>query len=130
MSNDIRIMMVDDEADFLEPLVFWLNAKGYQVESLTNPIEAVERIRTTPPDILFLDINMPELDGLEALDQIRQFNEDLPVVILTAAYQDQSKFTRARELNIAGFFPKQNSLEQFVQVLEVTLRAHGKLRKS
>lgn len=130
MNANIRIMMVDDEADFLEPLVFWLDAKGYQVESLTDPVEAVEKVRSAPPDILFLDINMPELDGLEALEQIRAFNRDLPVIILTAAYQDQSKFTKARELNIAGFFPKQNSLEQFVQVLEVTLRAHGKLRKN
>jgi CheY-like chemotaxis protein len=125
----IRIMMVDDEPDFLQPLAFWLQSKGYQVESLTSPLAAIERLQQATPDILFLDINMPELDGVTTLSRIRAFNPELPVVILTAAYDDREKFKAVGDLNIAGFFPKQNSLEQFGQMLQVTLRTHGRLQK-
>ena len=126
MSAMTRVMMVDDEADYLTPLSYWLQSKGYDVVTETNPLNAIEIIREQAPDVLFLDINMPELSGIQTLERIREFNRELPVIIVTAASQDQEKFDKARGLGIAGFFPKQSSLDEFGRLLELTLRTRAK----
>ena len=128
MDKSVRVMLVDDEPDFIEPIAFWLQSKGYTVVKAPNGKVALEMIKQHTPDIMFLDINMPEMDGLETLKNLRAFNTLLPVIIVTAAYQDEAKFSNARQLGISGFVPKQSSLSELVQVLEVTLRTHGKLK--
>ena len=118
MERAINVLMVDDEADFLEPVAFWLKSKGYAVTTLTGGEEAVALVKRAPPDIIFLDINMPGLDGIETLRRIRAMNRDLPVVMVTAAYQDEKNISRASTLGISGFFPKNNSLSELVRVIE------------
>lgn len=126
MSDKPRVLFIDDEMDVLEPVTYWLAAKGYEILKQINPVEAIEFIRKDPPDVIFLDLNMPQMHGLDALEEIRKFNQTVPVIIITAAYQDKAKFDRAKGLGISGFFPKQSSLEQFANILEVSLRAYGK----
>ena len=128
MDKPINVLMVDDETDFLEPVAFWLKSKGYAVTTLTSGVEAVEHIKHAAPDVVFLDINMPGIDGIETLRRIRALNRDLPVVMVTAAYQDEKNITRASTLGIAGFFPKNNSLSELVRVIETCLRVHSKLK--
>ena len=118
----INILMVDDETDFLEPVAFWLKSKGYAVTTLTSGEEAVESVKRAPPDVVFLDINMPGIDGIETLRRIRALNRDLPVVMVTAAYQDEKNISQASSLGIAGFFPKNSSLSELVRVIETCLR--------
>lgn len=126
MSDKAKVLFIDDEMDVLEPVTYWLSAKGYEIIKEINPIEAIERVRQSPPDVIFLDLNMPQMHGLEVLAEIRKFNTRVPIIIITAAYQDKSKFDQAKDLGISGFFPKQSSLEQFANILEVSLRAHTK----
>ncbi len=126
----VHVLVVDDEPDFLEPLAFWLTSRGYQVSKAPNGLEAIRMLQDKAPDIVFLDINMPGIDGIETLRRIRQTHAKLPVLIVTAAYQDDVKFQQAKVLGIAGFVPKQSSLPDLVQILEVTLRAHGRLKSS
>ena len=128
MERAINILMVDDETDFLEPVAFWLKSKGYEVMTLTNGEEAVELVKRAPPDVIFLDINMPGIDGIETLRRIRALSKDLPVVMVTAAYQDEKNISKVSSLGIAGFFPKNNSLSELVRVIETCLRVHTKLK--
>lgn len=128
MERTVNVLMVDDETDFLEPVAFWLKSKGYAVTTLTNGEEAVELVKRAPPDVIFLDINMPGIDGIETLRRIRALNRDLPVVMVTAAYQDEKNISQASSLGIAGFFPKNNSLSELVRVIETCLRVHTKLK--
>ena len=128
MERTISILMVDDETDFLEPVAFWLKSKGYAVTTLTSGEEAVELVKRAPPDVIFLDINMPGIDGIETLRRIRALNKDLPVVMVTAAYQDEKNISKVSNLGIAGFFPKNNSLSELVRVIETCLRVHTKLK--
>lgn len=128
MERAITVLMVDDETDFLEPVAFWLKSKGYAVTTLTSGEEAVELVKRSPPDVIFLDINMPGIDGIETLRRIRAHTRELPVVMVTAAYQDEKNISRASTLGISGFFPKNNSLSELVRVIETCLRVHTKLK--
>ena len=128
MERKLHVLFVDDEADFLEPIALWVKSKGYHVTTASRGKQAIELIQRDPPDIVFLDVQMPELDGLETLRRIRAFNSEIPVVIVTAAYQDETTFADAKTLGISGFFPKQESLDKLGELLEVTLRMHGKLK--
>jgi two-component system alkaline phosphatase synthesis response regulator PhoP len=130
MEKPISVLLVDDETDFTEPIAFWLKSRGYAVLTVNNGREAVERIRKEPPDIVFMDINMPVLDGLEALKEVRSFNQEIPIIMVTAAYGSEDKITRAKEFGVSGFFAKNYTFDQLVQMIQMTLRTHKNLRDS
>ncbi len=128
MQRTIHVLLVDDEADFLAPVSFWLRSKGYVVTTAANGLEALEQIKQKIPDIAFLDIHMPGMDGLETLRRIRETTRELPVIIVTAVYQDEHNFSTANQLGISGFFPKNSSLSELTRVIEASLKAHSKLK--
>ena len=116
------ILIVDDEVDFAESLSYWFEAEGYPVERAESGKEALERITKDPPDVVFLDINMTVMGGIETLKKLRETNKTLPVVMVTVAYQDTEKFMQSKELGISGFFQKSESLNQLGRVLEMVLK--------
>ena len=129
MEEKIKILLVDDEPDFLVPIAFWLNSKGYEAAVASSGEKAINMLKKEKkPQVVFLDINMPGMDGLETLKQIRKFDKDLSVIMVTA-YADEEKFSQAKKLNTSGFFPKGGSLEELQKTIEVTLRTHKKLKK-
>ncbi len=128
MAEPIRVLFVDDEADFLEPVAFWLQSKGYQVLTAHNGQEALDAIKRDKPDIAFFDINMPQMNGLEALRRLRAEKYELPVIMLTGRYQDGKAFAEANKWGISGFFPKQSNLQELVVLIETTLKNHAKLK--
>ena len=127
MEEKTKILLVDDEPDFLVPIAFWLNSKGYEVVVASSGEKAINMVKEKKPNIVFLDINMPGMDGLETLRRIRKFDRDLSVIMVTA-YADEEKFSQAKKLNTSGFFPKGGSLEELQKTVEVTLRVHKKLK--
>ena len=88
-----RIFVVDDEPDVVELLRTILEAEGYEVEATTDGGSALPRIVDCPPDLLLLDLMMPDMDGFELLKLVRQDprGRDLRVLILSArtGHQDQ-----------------------------------------
>jgi DNA-binding response OmpR family regulator len=88
-----RIFVVDDEPDVIELLRTILEAEGFEVEATTDGRSALPRIVDRPPDLLLLDLMMPDMDGFELLKLVRQDprGRDLRVLILSArtAPQDQ-----------------------------------------
>lgn len=127
MEEKIKILLVDDEPDFLVPIAFWLNSKGYEVAVASSGEKALDMLKEKKPNIIFLDINMPGMDGLETLRRIRKSDKELSVIMVTA-YADEEKFSQAKKLNTSGFFPKGGSLEELQKTIEVTLRTHKKLK--
>lgn len=126
--KEINILLVDDEPDFVEPVALWLNSKGYNVQTAGNGKEAVLKVRQDPPHIIFMDINMPEMDGLEALKEIRTFNRDVPVILITAAYKDEEKINKAKECGISGIFAKNYTFDQLANMIHVALKTHKQLQ--
>lgn len=95
--KDIKILLVDDEPDILEIVSYNLSNEGYQVITAENGIEAVKKAKKERPQLIILDVMMPEMDGIEACENIRK-NPDLKdtiVTFLTARGEDYSQ--------VAGF---------------------------
>ncbi|MCE2391905.1 MAG: winged helix-turn-helix domain-containing protein [Proteobacteria bacterium] len=81
-----RILVVDDEPDLLELVEFTLTQAGYQVETAQTGSDALEVLRVRPPDLLLLDLMLPDLSGIEICKLVRgeAATVDLPVIMLTA----------------------------------------------
>lgn len=82
-------MWVDDEIDLLKPHIIFLKEKGYDVSIVNNGHDAVEIIKSTPFDIVFLDEQMPGLSGIETLSKIKEVNSNLPVVMITKSEEER-----------------------------------------
>jgi len=95
--KDIKILLVDDEPDILEIVRYNLSSQGYQIIIGKNGIEAVEKAKKHKPHLIILDVMMPEMDGIEACEKIRELpnQNDTIITFLTARGEDYSQ--------VAGF---------------------------
>jgi diguanylate cyclase (GGDEF)-like protein len=86
MANDYRILVVDDVKDNVTVLSDWLERKGYQVEAANNGEQALQKVQASPPDLILLDVLMPDLDGIEVARRLREAKElkRVPIILLTA----------------------------------------------
>ncbi len=91
--NDIRILLVDDEQDILEIVGYNLSQEGYQIYTAKNGIEAVAKAKKKNPHLIILDVMMPEMDGIEACETIRNTPglENTIITFLTARGEDYSQ---------------------------------------
>jgi DNA-binding response OmpR family regulator len=81
----LKILLVDDEADIVEVVQDRLEHYGFNVVSAGNGLDALKKLAAEAFDGIFLDIKMPEMDGMEALAEIRKRDTKIPVIILTAS---------------------------------------------
>ena len=81
-----KILVVDDEPDIVELVAFNLEAEGYEVITATNGLEALNAARSSLPDLIVLDLMLPELDGLSVCEILRRLpsTAPIPVIMLTA----------------------------------------------
>lgn len=86
--DKIKILWVDDEIDLLKPHVMFLESKGYEVEKATNGSDALDLIKENDFEIVFLDENMPGMSGLETLNEIKNTQRELPVVMITKSEEE------------------------------------------
>lgn len=95
--NKYKILLVDDEEDIIEFLTYNLEKEGYSVVTAGNGIEAIKKARKEKPDMILMDVMMPEMDGMTAVQEIRKMPglEETIIVFLTARSEDYSQ--------IAGF---------------------------
>ncbi|MDA9339476.1 response regulator transcription factor [Polaribacter sp.] len=95
--SDIKILLVDDEPDILEIVGYNLRNEGYQVFTASNGIEAVKSAKKNIPQLILLDIMMPQMDGIEACEKIRKIKslDNVIISFLTARGEDYSQ--------VAGF---------------------------
>jgi two-component system alkaline phosphatase synthesis response regulator PhoP len=92
-NKDIKILLVDDEPDILEILEYNLSAEGYKVITAENGMEAIKLAKKKKPQLIILDVMMPEMDGMEACEQIRKIpgQENTIITFLTARGEDYSQ---------------------------------------
>ena len=84
MDEKMSIMVVDDEKIVRESLFFWFEKAGYTVDTASSGFEALEKLETYPFDIMFVDIKMPGMDGIQLLEKIKTEYPDTDVIIITA----------------------------------------------
>jgi len=91
--KDIKILLVDDEPDILEIVGYNLSSQGYQIITAENGLEAVKKAKKERPQLIILDVMMPEMDGIEACELIRKVPDLSSTIItfLTARGEDYSQ---------------------------------------
>lgn len=95
--KDTTILLVDDELDILEIIGYNLSAEGYNVVTAQNGVEAIKKAKKHKPELIILDVMMPEMDGIEACEKLRLIPElsETVITFLTARGEDYSQ--------VAGF---------------------------
>jgi len=90
-----RVLLAEDEPNIVESLTFLLRREGFEVEVHLNGAEALSAALAAPPDVVILDVMLPQLDGFEILRRLRSDtrSENLPVIILTAKGQREDRET-------------------------------------
>jgi len=83
INEKIKVLIADDEVEFASTLSTRLQLRGYTTIIANSGEETLDAISQQEPDVVLLDLKMPDLDGLEVLAQLRQTNKDLKVIILT-----------------------------------------------
>ena len=86
----MKILVVDDEALLVKGIRFNLQNEGYEVITGSDGLEAVKLVREEKPDLLVLDVMMPNMDGMTACSKIREFS-NIPIILLTAKTDDMDK---------------------------------------
>jgi two-component system, OmpR family, phosphate regulon response regulator PhoB len=125
-SKSKRILVVDDEADVTELVSYHLRAKGYQVETTNNPTGSLSVARTFLPDLVILDVMMPDLNGIQICRLLRADPqlESVPVIFLTAKAEESDRI-QGLETGADDYICKPFSTKELVlRVQSVLRRAH------
>ena len=118
----MKILVVDDEALLVKGIRFNLQNEGYEVITGSDGLEAVRLVQEQTPDLLVLDVMMPNMDGLTACSKIREFS-DIPIILLTAKVDDMDK--------LMGFdHGADDYLTKPFNILELKARIRALLRRS
>lgn len=102
-----KILVVEDNEDNRELLVFRLRQLGYEIIEATNGKEAIEAASRAKPDLVFMDLKMPVMDGWEATRAMRQtdWGKELPIIAVTAHAMDEER-KKAQNAGCNGFIAK------------------------
>lgn len=117
------ILVIDDETAVLEMIVDALTIAGFQVNSATDGLEALQLIRKQDFDLVVTDVNMPKLDGYQLVEKLRERDAETPVIFLTAR-NEKVDITRGLKLGADDYITKPFGLE------ELTLRIRAILKRT
>ncbi|MFL2602967.1 MAG: response regulator transcription factor [Flavobacteriaceae bacterium] len=94
-SSPLKILVVDDDLDIIEILKYNLNKSGYLVKSAKNGLEAIKRAKKFMPNIILMDVMMPEMSGIEACSEIKQIDElsETMIIFLSARSEDYTQIS-------------------------------------
>jgi len=120
MVQSAHILVADDEKNARRMLQILLNQLGFQVSTVANGAEALETIRNTSIDLLITDLNMPNMNGLELLSILRQEDNDVPVIIVTA-YGTVKSAVAAMKQGAFDFIVRPLDIEQVEMVVKHAL---------
>jgi CheY-like chemotaxis protein len=120
------ILIVDDEPEGTEPIVKFLQREGFQVTAAPNGREALAYLSTVMPELLILDLRMPQMDGISFLATLRSYMrwKDLPVILMTA-YAEGPHLDIAKRYGAVDVFKKGSvDLKQLLAVIREKLPHH------
>ncbi len=122
----IRILIIDDDKDICEYMQLLLSQSGYEVTAETDARAALELLREEEFHVVILDIMMPELNGMELLERIRDFDSDIAIIIFTG-YPSVDTAVTSMKYNVSDYIKKPFDVDEFNQTLEKILREKGLL---
>lgn len=105
-ASNKKVLVVDDEPDTLELVKLVLESGGFETVLASNGLEALDRVGKTRPDVVLLDIMMPDMDGWDVFRKIKEKYPTLPIAILTAKAQNIDKLLGLHVLKADDYITK------------------------
>jgi two-component system OmpR family response regulator len=124
MNEQLSILVIDDDWATLQFFEKYLVGQGHKVCTLEDPLRAQAELREDRYDLVFLDLAMPGLSGLELLKQLRGAGNDVPVIITTGDSSIEA-VTEAVECGISGYLIKPFSVHELAGAIERTTAGSG-----
>lgn len=122
------IYVLDDEEDLAEQLVEILDDEGFNAKAFTKPKECVEAIKEKKPDLIFSDLSMPEMNGIEVLREVNQIDPDLPFIFISA-FLSKDHLLEALELGVAGAVEKPFSAKTVILQCQSSIAKARKIKE-
>ncbi len=123
VSSPYKIMAVDDDPGILDSLTVVLKRNGYSLVTFTNPLDALNELKTNHYDLLLLDFIMSPLHGDQVVAEIRKFDKDLYILLLTGHKDLAPPLDTIKQLDIQGYCEKSDNFDQLLLLIESGLKA-------
>jgi DNA-binding response OmpR family regulator len=117
----IHVLVVDDEPPLLRALVLNLTNRGYRVSTATSGLAAIAQAADLRPDLMILDLGLPDMDGLTVIPQVREHQPELPILVLSARTGSQDKVS-ALDLGAVDYIVKPFDMNELVARLRAAAR--------
>ena len=121
MEQRLRILLVDDEEDFLEATSTRLRRRGFEVRTAARCQEAIPPVEERWPDVVVLDVMLPDMNGMECLRRMKRASPRLPVVMLTAHASMQAGL-QGIEQGASDYCLKPIELDELVEKIRVAVK--------
>jgi len=114
--NISKVLIVDDSLLGRKSIINIISQRGFEIIEASDGLEALEKVESEKPDLMFLDLLMPNLDGFGVLQELKNRKESMPVIVVSADIQD-STIKQCMELGASGYLNKpldQNVLDSLL----------------
>lgn len=118
-----KIIAVDDEGGIIDSLSVFLKRSGYHLTGCTNPLEAIELVRNEHFDLMLLDFIMTPIHGDKVVEEIRKFNQELYILLLTGHKDLAPPLETIKRLSIQGYCEKSDKFDQLLLLIESALKS-------
>ncbi len=123
-----KILVVDDEPNIVQLARLYLEREGFRIESVSDGNSALQALETGRPDLVILDVMLPEVDGLEVCRRLRGKNNQVPILMLTARDEDIDKIL-GLEMGADDYMTKPFNPRELVARVKAILRRSGRSRE-
>lgn len=128
-NNNYKIIAVDDEEGIIDSLSIFLKRSGYNFIGVTDPQEAIERIRNEHFDLMILDFIMTPIHGDQVVEEIRKFNKELYILLLTGHKDLAPPLETIRRLDIQGYCEKSDKFDQLLLLIESGIKSIAQMNE-
>jgi len=118
-----KIIAVDDEEGIVDSLSVFLKRSGYDLIGVTDPLEAIERVKNEHFDLMVLDFIMTPIHGDKVVEEIRKFNKELYILLLTGHKDLAPPLETIRKLDIQGYCEKSDKFDQLLLLIESGIKS-------
>lgn len=128
-NGSYKILAVDDEPGIIDSLSIFLKRSGYSFTGVTDPMEAIQKIKNEHFDLLLLDFIMTPLHGDQVVEEIRKFNKELYILLLTGHKDLAPPLDTIRRLDIQGYCEKSDKFDQLLLLIESGIKSVEQMRE-
>ncbi len=116
-----KILVIEDDPLIRETLEYSLKGAGFSVTASENGIQGLEAVKENNPDLILLDLLLPEMDGFEVSKRVREFDDNIPIIMITALEDQRSKL-KGFSVGADDYITKPFSIEELVARINANLK--------